>query len=131
MPAPIAPGWRGRAWLEALGFPTRSSRPCSQPLGESANPGDSVRVAMLGLPGLRIFEATAADIAGRCEEHGQRVLRVRGRGSLIVLVTLPSAAGRAIGPRTRRRWPGERRRRHCRDCCECCLLTLTPAANAG
>jgi integrase/recombinase XerD len=29
-------------------------------------------VAMLGLLGLRIFEATGADIADRGEEHGQR-----------------------------------------------------------
>ena len=31
---------------------------------------------MLGLLGLRIFEATAADIADLGEEHGHRVLRV-------------------------------------------------------
>jgi hypothetical protein len=53
---------------------------------------------MLGQAGLRIFEATAADIVGLCEEHGRRVLRVRGRGSMIVLVTLPSAADRATRP---------------------------------
>jgi hypothetical protein len=34
---------------------------------------------MLGLLGLRIFEATAADIADLGEEHGHRVLRVCGR----------------------------------------------------
>jgi hypothetical protein len=32
-------------------------------------------VAMLGLLGLRIFEATAADITDLGEEHGHRVLR--------------------------------------------------------
>ena len=35
-------------------------------------------LAMLGLLGLRIFEATGADIADLGEEHGHRVLRVRG-----------------------------------------------------
>jgi integrase/recombinase XerD len=35
---------------------------------------------MLGLLGLRIFEATAADIADLGEEHGHRVLRVCGKG---------------------------------------------------
>jgi integrase/recombinase XerD len=43
---------------------------------ESAHSCDFARVAMLGLLGLRIFEATAADIADLGEEHGHRVLRV-------------------------------------------------------
>jgi integrase/recombinase XerD len=51
---------------------------------------------MLGLPGLRIFEATGADIAGLGEEHGHRVLRVCGKGARVVLVPLPPAVGRAI-----------------------------------
>jgi len=51
---------------------------------------------MLGLLGLRIFEATGADIADLGEEHGHRVLRVCGKGTKIVLVPLPSAVGRAI-----------------------------------
>ena len=63
---------------------------------ESANPCDFSLVAMLGLPGLRIFEATAADIADLGEEHGHRVLRVCGKGTKIVLVLLPPAVGRAI-----------------------------------
>jgi hypothetical protein len=41
---------------------------------------------MLGLLGLRIFEATSADIANLGEEHGHRVLRVCGKGTKIVLV---------------------------------------------
>ena len=57
---------------------------------------------MLGLLGLRIFEATSADLG---EEHGHRVLRVCGKGTKTVLVSLPPAAGRAIdraiGSRTR------------------------------
>jgi site-specific recombinase XerD len=63
---------------------------------ESANPCDFALVAMLGLLGLRIFEATGADIADLGEEHGHRVLRVRGKGTKTVLIPLPPAAGRAI-----------------------------------
>jgi integrase/recombinase XerD len=51
---------------------------------------------MLGLLGLRIFEATGANIADLGEEHGHRVLRVCGKGSKVVLVPLPPAVGRAI-----------------------------------
>ena len=46
--------------------------------------------------GLRIFEATGADIGDLGEEHGHRVLRVCGKGSKVVLVPLPPAVGRAI-----------------------------------
>jgi integrase/recombinase XerD len=63
---------------------------------ESANPYDFALVAMLGLLGLRIFEATGADIGDLGEEHGHRVLRVCGKGSQVVLVPLPPAVGRAI-----------------------------------
>jgi integrase/recombinase XerD len=72
---------------------------------QSPNRYDFALVAMLGLLGLRIFEATAADIADLGEEHGHRVLRVCGKGTEIVLVPLPPAVGRAIdqaiGTRTR------------------------------
>jgi integrase/recombinase XerD len=51
---------------------------------------------MPGLLGLRIFEATAADIEDLGEEHGHRVLRVCGKGSKVVLVPLQPAVGRAI-----------------------------------
>jgi site-specific recombinase XerD len=63
---------------------------------ESPQPCDFALVAMLGLLGLRIFEATGTDIADLGEEHGHRVLRVCGKGSKIVLVPLPPAVGRAI-----------------------------------
>ena len=63
---------------------------------ESANPCDFALVALLGLLGLRIFEAAGADIADLGEEHGHRVLRVCGKGTKIILVPLPPAAGRAI-----------------------------------
>jgi len=63
---------------------------------QSADRHDFALVAMLGLLGLRIFEATAADIADLGEEHGHRVLRVVGKGTKVVLVPLPPAVGRAI-----------------------------------
>ena len=63
---------------------------------ESANPSDFALVAMLGLLGLRIFEATSADITDLGEEHGHRVLRVCGKGSKVVQVPLPPAVSRAI-----------------------------------
>ena len=63
---------------------------------QSPNPNDFALVAMLGLLGLRIFEATGADIADLGEEHGHRVLRVCGKGGKVVLVPLPPAVGRAI-----------------------------------
>ena len=72
---------------------------------QSPNPYDFALVAMLGLLGLRIFEATGADIADLGEEYGHRVLRVCGKGTKVVLVPLPPAVGRAIdqavGSRTR------------------------------
>jgi site-specific recombinase XerD len=63
---------------------------------ESVNRYDFPLVAMLGLLGLRIFEACGSDINDVGEEHGHRVLRVIGKGSKIVLVPLPPAVGRAI-----------------------------------
>jgi integrase/recombinase XerD len=63
---------------------------------QSPHTCDFALVAMLGLLGLRIFEATNADIADLGEEHGHRVLRVCGKGTKVVLVPLPPAVGRAI-----------------------------------
>ena len=63
---------------------------------ESPNPCDFALVAMLGLLGLRIFEAAGADIADLGEEHGHRVLRICGKRTKVVLIPLPPAAGRAI-----------------------------------
>jgi integrase/recombinase XerD len=62
----------------------------------SANPNDFALVALLGLLGLRIFESCGASIADLGEEHGHRVLRVRGKGGKVVLVPLPPAVARAI-----------------------------------
>ena len=62
----------------------------------SANRSDFALVTMLGLLGLRIFEATGSNIEDLGEEHGHRVLRVHGKGDKVVLVPLPPAVGRAI-----------------------------------
>ncbi len=62
----------------------------------SANSNDYALIAMLGLLGLRIFEACGANIADLGEEHGHRVLKVRGKGGKTVLVPLPPAVARAI-----------------------------------
>ena len=62
----------------------------------SANTGDFALVCLLGLLGLRIFEACALDIADLGEEHGHRVLRVVGKGHKIVLVPLPPAVARFV-----------------------------------
>jgi integrase/recombinase XerD len=62
----------------------------------SANRCDFALVTMLGLLGLRIFEAIGSNIEDLGEEHGHRVLRVRGKGDKVVLVPLPPAVGRAV-----------------------------------
>jgi integrase/recombinase XerD len=59
----------------------------------STNPNDFALVALLGLLGLRILESCGASISDLGEEHGHRVLRVRGK---VVLVPLPPAVARAI-----------------------------------
>lgn len=87
----------------------------------SSNLNDFALVAMLGLLGLRIFEATGANIEALSEVHGHRILRVEGKGDKIALVPLPPAVGRAIesaidgrerGPILRSR-TGRRMDRHC------------------
>jgi integrase/recombinase XerD len=66
---------------------------------ESANQFDFAVVAMLGLLGLRIFEATGTDVTDLGEEHGHRVLRVVGKGTKVVLIPLPPAVDRAVDTR--------------------------------
>jgi integrase len=61
---------------------------------QSVNRNDFALVAMLGLLGLRIFEATGSSIQDLGEEHGDRVLRVLGKGNRMTLVPLPPAVGR-------------------------------------
>ena len=71
---------------------------------QSPNRYDFALVCLLGLLGLRIFEATGLDITDLGEEHGHRVLRVAGKGGKTVLTPLPPAVSRsldhAIGDRT-------------------------------
>jgi hypothetical protein len=52
---------------------------------QSNNRCDFALVTMLGLLGLRIFEATGSDIPNLGEEHGHRVLRMHGKGDKVVL----------------------------------------------
>jgi integrase/recombinase XerD len=70
---------------------------------ESQDPCDFALVALLGL---RIFEATSADITDLGEEHGHRVLRVCGKGTKVVLIPLPPAVARAIDQATGTRTGG-------------------------
>lgn len=88
---------------------------------QSSNLNDFALVTMLGLLGLRIFEATGANVEALEEVHKHRVLRVLGKGDKIALVPLPPAVGRAIeravdgrfcGPILRSR-TGNRMDRHC------------------
>jgi site-specific recombinase XerD len=88
---------------------------------DSDNPNDFALVAMLGLLGLRIFEATGANVQDLGESHGHRVLKVCGKGTKVVLVPLPPAVARAVdravgeresGPVLRSR-TGHRMDRHC------------------
>jgi hypothetical protein len=68
---------------------------------ESSDPCDFALVAMLGLPGLRIFEATGTDITDLGEQHGQpgaALVRKRHQGRLYAadLVTRICLAGQHI-----------------------------------
>ncbi|WP_207913947.1 tyrosine-type recombinase/integrase [Micromonospora sp. KC213] len=63
---------------------------------QSSNPNDFALVALLGLLGLGIVEACGSTIANLGEEHGRRVLRVRGKGGKTVLVPLPPAVAGVI-----------------------------------
>ena len=54
---------------------------------------------------MRIFEACGANIADLGEEHGHRMLKVRGKGSKVILTPFPPAVQRAID-RARRNLTG-------------------------
>lgn len=60
-----------QVYSRALGFAHLQFEVLLTAARESANPCDFALVAMLGLPGLRIFEATSADIADLGEEQGR------------------------------------------------------------
>lgn len=63
---------------------------------DSTNDNDFALVAMLGLLGLRVFEATRCSVQDLGETHCHRVLRVAGKGGKVVLTPLAPAVGRAI-----------------------------------
>jgi site-specific recombinase XerC len=88
---------------------------------QSPNINDFALVTVLGLLGLRIGEATGANVEVLEEVHGHRVLHVWGKGDKVALTPLPPAVGRAIdravdgrtgGPILRGR-TGNRMDRHC------------------
>jgi integrase/recombinase XerD len=72
----------------------------------SPNSNDFALIVMLGLLGLRIFEACGANVGDLGEEHGHRVLKVRGKGDKTVLIPLPPAVARAIEHATEGREQG-------------------------
>jgi len=80
------------AELATLGFSHLQFEALLTAARESTNPYDFALVAMLGLLGLRIFEATSADITDLGEEHGHRVLRACGKDTKIIQVPLPPAS---------------------------------------
>ena len=57
---------------------------------------DFALVALLGLLGLRVFEACNSTIDDLGEEHGHRILRVLGKGTKLALIPATPAVGRAI-----------------------------------
>ena len=73
---------------------------------DSTNTYDFALVAMLGLLGLRIFEACGANVEDLGEEHGHRVLKVRGKGGKVVLTPLPPAVARSVDRATGNRDEG-------------------------
>jgi len=87
----------GFAHLQFEALPTAAREP--------PNSYDFALLAMLGLLGLRIFEATGADIADLGEEHGHGVLHVCGKGTKVALVPLPPAVSRSIDRASRTRSP--------------------------
>jgi site-specific recombinase XerD len=72
----------------------------------SDNRCDFALVCLLGLLGLRIFEACALDVTDLGEEHGHRILRVVGKGHKVVLIPLPPAVARAVDRATAERVVG-------------------------
>jgi integrase len=79
------------------------------------------------LLGLRIFEACDAGINDLGEEHGHRVLRVRGKGGKVVLVPLPQRRpARSTAPST-----GVRRGPSCATCPALGWTAMPPPAGSN
>jgi hypothetical protein len=96
-PAPTPSPTYAPTWLGAP--PACSSTPRRALLTaarRSPNRSDFALVCLLGLLGLRIFEATGTNIDDLGEEHGHRVLRVIGKGDKTALIPLPPAVSRAL-----------------------------------
>ncbi|HEY6746496.1 MAG TPA: tyrosine-type recombinase/integrase [Mycobacteriales bacterium] len=72
----------------------------------SPNQYDFALVCLLGLLGLRIFEAKGTNITDLGEEHGHRVLRVLGKGGKTILTPLPPAVSRSLDHATGDRTTG-------------------------
>jgi integrase/recombinase XerD len=89
----------------------------------STNPNDFALVCLLGLLGLRVFEATGTNLNDLGEEHGHRVLRIRGEGDKVVLVPLPPAVAHAVerAAGSSRGWPGYK----LPGCIRTCFATRT------
>lgn len=73
---------------------------------DSGNINDFALVSMLGLLGLRIFEATGVDIESLDEVHGHRVLRVLGKGDKPALVRCHLQSGERSTVRSTAERPG-------------------------
>ena len=99
LPGRARPAARSASRIAYLGIHPSAVRALLTAARQSADPSAFALVAMLGLLGLRIFEATGADITDLAEEHGHRVLRVCGKGTKVVLIPLPPRSG---GPSTER-----------------------------
>jgi integrase len=84
------------AELPTLGFTHLQFEALLTAARDSSSACDFALIPLLGLLGLRIFEATSAGVADLREEHDHRVLRVCGKGIKVVLIPLPPAVGRAI-----------------------------------
>ena len=103
---------------------------------ESANINDYALVAMLGLLGLPVFEATGASITDLSEARGHHVLTVHGKGNKVALVPLPPAVARAVDRATEERQHGPillntTGRRHGPSCCNPTAPSLAQTAGVS
>jgi len=62
----------------------------------ASSPDDAALITMLGLLGLRIFEACSADIADLGSERGHRTLHIIGKGNKPALIPLPVPVARTL-----------------------------------